>query len=110
MVCTRHLLALFLWLVLSGFQEEKRENVCAYVTCVRVGENLLSSDFCFYFLRWLASKVPFESLIVLVLSFDAAVLLSRVTGALSRHVLIYSNMNYRFVMISSLTFKMQVCV
>lgn len=62
MVCTRHLLALFLWLVLSGFQEGKRENVCACVTCVRVGENLLSSDFCFYFLRWLASKVPFESL------------------------------------------------
>lgn len=57
MACTRHLLVLFVWLVLSGFQEGKRMSVC-----VTVGENLLRSDFYLYFLRWLASEVPFELL------------------------------------------------
>lgn len=97
MVHLRHLFALFVWLVLRGFQERKRENtVCMCDKMVRIWQVAI-----FFEDGWPAKFLLSHYLVLPKLSLGVVILISTLTGAQSRHDLIYSNVKYKFVMVKT---------
>lgn len=86
-------LAGFVWVL-----RQKTVHVCRY------GENLASGRFLVGLAEFLFSHYLSE------LSLGVLILISRVTGAQSKHVFIYSNMKHKFAMVNSLTSELQLWV